>query len=334
MIDAREMCQRFLDACDRISCSWSLAEGLSGLGQLAHFLLRPHSVAVALLTGEDGLLKILASRGVSGAFLSHHTMAADQPGVQRVVLAGEDVRVAEIVPGDPLCEALRLETASGSLIATPIFAMSRPIGLMVATSEQAGYFDEDHLLVLKLIARMAASCHDRCALYEERRRWMAVEPDTGLWSFEFFCNRMGEEIARSRRQKAPLSLILVDIDGFLRYKQTHGSDAAHELFMRCIEITRSAVRGIDFMGRFGTDEVLVALPQTDLRGAVKAGQRICEAVEKTEPAKAGHGISVSIGVASLHGEDDQPGIIIDRARRALFSTVARGGNCVCAEAER
>lgn len=331
MMDAGEVCRRLLATCERIADSWSLEEGLTALGQATMSLLRPRSVAIVLAGEGDGTLRIIASRGLSAGYLNRHAIPLDDPGVQRVFVGREDVSIGRIEPGKAECETLRLETEHGSLIATPIVAMNRPVGLVIATSDQEACFNEEHMLLLKLAARMAASCHDRCSLYEERRLWMAMDRKTGLWSFEFFCNRMSEEIARSRRQKAPLSLALVDIDGFLRYKQTHGSDAADDLFGRFVEVTRGAVRGIDFMGRFSLDEVLVALPHTDLRGAVKVAERIREAVERSEFPQATPKVTASVGVAALKDGENHPGPMIDRAQRALYGTLTRGGNCVCAE---
>ena len=330
-MELNEVCRRFLGACDRIANSWSIEEGLSTLGQMVTSLIEARSVAIILASHDDGARRIVASRGLSAAFLNRHTFAADDPGLQRVFDGGEDILIGRIDPADPQCAALRLESHDGSLMATPIIAMNRPIGLVIATAAQPDAFDDDHLMVLKLTARLAGACHDRCALYEERRRWMAIDRTTGLWSFEFFCNRMSEDIARSRRQNAPLSVALMDIDGFLRYRQVHGSEAADDLFIRLVEVARTAVRGIDFMGRFGLDEVLIALPQTDLPGAVKAAERIRLAVENGDLPPAPTGITASVGVATLHDDENQPAAMIERAKRAVYAARLQGGNGVSAE---
>jgi diguanylate cyclase (GGDEF)-like protein len=303
-----------------------MEESMSALAHMVASLLKVRSIAVFLTDQEDGRLRIVGNHGLSGQFVSHHAIQADDPCVQRVLVGGEDV-CTTVCEGDA-CGRLRLEAETGSVAATPIVAMSRTIGLIAATSDEAQCLGEEHMLILKLAARLAAACHDRCSLYEERRRNMAVEPETGLWSFEFFSNRMQEEIARSRRQSTPLSAALVDIDGFVRFRQTHGSEAADELFCQVVDVVRGAIRGIDILGRFGMDELLIALPQTDLDGAVKAAERIREAIAAADLGKP---VSASIGVAELHEVEDQPGKMIERAKRALYETYLRGGNCTIAE---
>jgi diguanylate cyclase (GGDEF)-like protein len=330
-MELTEICQRFLNACQRIGDSWSLEEGTSGLADMVmRGLLAPKSVAIVLVGDDGSALKIVGSRGLSGGYLNHHCISADEPIVEKLMGGGEDVCL-DFGIDNPECGSLRLETAKGSLVATPILSMHRSVGFIVATSAEAGHFDELHMILLKLAARLAGACHDRCLLYEQRRKYMAIDPATGLWSYEFFCSRLDEEIARCRRQKNPLSLILVDIDGFLRFRQINGSEAADSLFTRFVEVTRTAVRGIDVMGRFGLDELMVALPQTDLRGAEKAAERIRDAIEKSDLPKAPKAVTASIGASTLHEGEQRSGGMIERAKRALYDTYVKGGNCVCAE---
>ncbi len=332
-MEATEICSRFLEVCERIAGSWSLEEGFSGLMHMANTLVRPRAVAIAMPAPEQDYLKIVAARGVSAAFMNSHKIPVGDPAVQRVLVGREEVHVARVDPSDQRVAGLRLEAEDGSLIAVPIVAMHRSIGMVIAASDREDYFSEESLLVLKLVARMAAACHDRCSLYEERRHAMAVDPDTGLLSFEFFCNRMGEEIARSRRQKTPLSLLLIDIDEFLRIKQVHGSATGDEVFKAFIEQVRRTVRGIDFMGRFGLDEVLVALPETDLPGAVNAAGRVVEAVRQGRVPEAVGTVTAGAGVATLRTEENSVGPMLDRAQRGVYRATQKGKSCVCSEAE-
>lgn len=334
MSETIELCRRLLSASQRIADSATLEEGLSAVCAAVMGLVHPRAVAIALAGDGREAFKIVSSRGLSASYINHHALPADDPGVERVIVGREDVAVVGIGDDRPEATALRMENTSGSLLATPVVAMNRAVGLLIVTSDKEAAFDEEATLLVRLAARMAAACHDRSALYEERRHWRAVDPQTGLWSFEFFSSRMREEIARSRRQSTHLSLAHVDIDRYLHYKQVHGSQAADGLFVRVVETIRGTLRGIDVMGRYGVDEVLVALPETDLQGAIVAGQRIREAVEGAAIAH-GHGgaevVTVSVGVARLHDDEEGAGPIIERAQRTAYQATLRGGNTVCDE---
>lgn len=328
-MESKEVYRRLLAACDRISHSWSLAEGLSGLVHAAYALVRPHSLAILLVQADEQTLKITASRGISARFMNHFSLSTADPLVQRILGGGQNVAVDRIDPEAD--QPLRLETDRGSLMATGIVAMNRPVGIVVATSDTEGAFGEEQRLLIEMVARLAAACHDRCSLYDERRHMQAVEPATGVWSFEFFCNRLSEEIARSRRQGTPLSLLLVDIDGYGEYKQVHGPEAAEHLRICVVDTIREAVRGIDILGKYGLDETLVGLPQTDLRGALKAAERISASAAHCGLRPEQACPSVSIGVAELHDGEDHPGPLIERAQRALYSAQIAGRGSISDE---
>jgi len=330
-MEFKEVCQRLLGACQRVSGSWSLEEGLSASAHVVYSLLKPQAVALVLLADDHLQLKVIGSRGLSANFINHHDMSPEDPAVQRIVNGQEDVSIGRIDPADPQVGSLRMETQEGSLLATPIIVMNRPIGLIVATSAAQDYFTDEHLLVLKLVSRIAAACHDQCSLYDERRRLTAIDSATGIWSFEFFCMRLADEIARSRRHDTRLSLMLVDIDNFSSYKKTHGEPAADNLFRLFVEIIRGGIRGIDFLGRFGLNDLLVALPGTDLRGAAKAAERMLEAVRSATFPGIERKVTASIGVVALKGGDDNVSPILNRAQRALYSAQLQGKDCLKAE---
>jgi diguanylate cyclase (GGDEF)-like protein len=331
-MDFRDVCQRLLGACQRISGSWSLEEGLSGLAHTAFSLLKPRAVAVAMLTENRSQLKIVGSHGLSATFLNHASLTPDDPSIAQVLDGGLDVLVENICPNDQGVGALRLENTEGSLIATPIVEMNRPGGLVVATSDQPAYFGPDHQLVLQLVSRLAAACHGRCQLYDERRRMQVVDADTGVWAFEFFCARLNDEMARSRRHGQPLSLLLIDIDHFARFKRTHGQEAADELFKALVDSVRLHLRGIDFLGRFGRDELLVSLPDTDVRGAAKAGRRILDAIGASTLGPHESRVTASAGVTAVRSDDANATLLLERVQRALFTAHLEGSDSLQTEA--
>ncbi|NLX58543.1 MAG: GGDEF domain-containing protein [Phycisphaerae bacterium] len=331
-MDFKEVCQRLLGACQRISGSWSLEEGLSGLAHVAFSLLKPRAVAIVMLADNRSQLKIVGSHGLSATFINHAALDPEAPSIAQVLDGGHDLLIESIDPQDPAVGPLRLENTQGSLVATPIVEMHRPCGFVVATSDQPSYFTPEHQLVLQLVSRLAAACHGRCQLYDERRRMQVVDPATGVWAFEFFCTRLNDEMARARRHGQPLSLLLIDIDNFMRFKRTNGQEAADELFKAFVDEVRVHLRGIDFLGRFGLDELLVALPDTDVRGAAKAGRRILDAVRATTIGPRDGRVTASIGVTTMRGDDANATLLLDRVQRALYSAHLQGADCLQTEA--
>ena len=319
---------RLLAACDRISRSWNVEEGLSAVVQGIYTLLKPQSVAIALADGRSGAYRIVAWRGLSAGYVNHHRISADSTVVRRLTVAQESVAFASFGPADDDPAApLRLETASGSLLAEPIEAMNRPVGMIIATSDESNHFTDNQLLLMRIAARLAGACHDRCSLYGERQHLACVDRQSGLWSFEFFCRRMNEEVERSRRAAKPMALLLVDIDGFITFHQTNGEDAADELIKRFVDRIRGTMRGIDIAGRFGLNDLLVALPETGLQGARIAAERVLTALREQPVGPHGQTITASIGISELGDSvDDGVAPMLERAQKALYLAQFHGGN--------
>jgi diguanylate cyclase (GGDEF)-like protein len=329
-MDTQSVLTRLLSACDRISRSWNLEEGLSALVHALYSLLRPQSVAVALADDRPGLFRIVAWRGLSAGFVNHHRFLATDPLMRRLLVAREMVSFPDFAPGDDQpAAALRLETPSGSLLAAPIEAMNRPVGMIIITDDKPEQFHEAEMLLIGIAARIAGACHDRCALYAERQHLSCVDQESGLWAFEFFCRRMSEEVARSRRAGKPVSLMLIDIDGYMAFSETHGPQATDELFTRFADLVRRTMRGIDFAGRFALDDILVALPETSLSGAHKAAERILTTLREQPVGHGGQVMTASIGVSQLSlTEDDGIGPMLERAQKALYLAQFHGKNRV------
>lgn len=331
-MDSKEVYQQLLAGSERLSSSWELEEGLSGLVHMAHAILEADAVAIALVKETQDYLRFVAATGLSETFMNRQKLPLGHTEVQRVLGGREDVSVEDGSRVNGPLKDLFLETHTGSLLATPIVAMQRAVGMVLAASDQPRHFSQEHRQVLKLTAAMATGCYDRWSLYEDRRRLMAIDPTTGLWAFEFFCSRLTEEISRCRRHKMPLSLMLIDPDGLVKYKETYGEEAADEVFRAMIQVVRGTVRGIDLVGRFGLNELLVATPQTDLQGATIAAERIRDAVEQTRFPRTGERITVSTGVSTLHsGGDDDVGLLLSRAQKGLYAARLQGSNCVVPE---
>lgn len=332
-MESKEIFVRFLAASDRIANSWNLEEGFSGLAHAAQAVLGAKSVAIVLVGEDSPNLRIISSIGLSREFINHYKPSLrDNPVLQRVVLGRDPVAIEDLSHAGAEFEALRLELQSGSVLALPIVAMHRSVGLVIAAADEPRHFTPDRVVLMRLVAHLAAGCHTRCALYDERRRLAAIDPDTGLWTFEFFCHRLDEEIARCNRHRLPLALLLIDVDGFLRFKESYGETAADELFATVISVTRSTVRGIDLIGRLGLDDILLALPQTDLPGAKIAAERSLAAIRE---AKFPQGVRVtcSAGVATLHPGEMEAGALLARAQKSLYSARLKGADAMATEAD-
>jgi diguanylate cyclase (GGDEF)-like protein len=153
---------------------------------------------------------------------------------------------------------------------------------------------------------------------------------TGLYNRRFFSLRLEEELSRYRRFNHPVSVVLLDLDGFKAVNDDFGHTVGDVTLREIAQILMKHSRGINVVSRYGGDEFAVLLVETSKAGARLYADRIREVVSKY-PFSHGKVITASFGVASL--PDDEAGTAEDLFRaadEALLTAKRAGKNQVAA----
>lgn len=146
---------------------------------------------------------------------------------------------------------------------------------------------------------------------------------TDLPMKEAFEGRVAEEMARSRRSRAPFSILLIDIDHTDTLNERFGRTMVDALLREIAKKLRKAVRASDLVFRYGGDEFAVLLPDADIGTAYLASERLRDAMKSVRQARAQ--ISVSVGVAEVAGARTIEEFVA-KAEIALFRAKESGGN--------
>jgi len=147
-----------------------------------------------------------------------------------------------------------------------------------------------------------------------------------------FDSRLNMEWRRALREKKSISILMIDIDYFKIYNDTYGHQQGDSALKTLAEVLRQALkRPGDFAARWGGEEFIVLLPDTDLNGGIEVALNIRKCVEEAivprfDTGEPSAGITVSIGVNSEGDNTDQ---FISRADTVLYSAKAKGRNRVC-----
>jgi diguanylate cyclase (GGDEF)-like protein len=153
---------------------------------------------------------------------------------------------------------------------------------------------------------------------------------TGLYNRRFFSLRLEEELSRYRRFNHPVSVVLLDLDGFKAVNDEFGHTMGDDTLRDVAQILMKHSRGINVVSRYGGDEFAVLLVETSKAGARLYADRIREVVAKY-PFSHGKIVTASFGVASL--PDDEAGTAEDLFRaadEALYTAKRAGKNQVAA----
>ncbi len=167
-----------------------------------------------------------------------------------------------------------------------------------------------------------------------------TDPLTGLPNHRGLFQGLEKELDRACRHGRPLSLIFFDGDRFKRVNDTHGHAVGAAVLRELGERIRSVLRGGDTPGRYGGEEFLILLPETDTEEARQIAERI-RAVVAAQPLALSHveggvNMTISIGVATYPLDGTSSGELVQKADQAMYWAKRLGRNQVrtCAEALR
>jgi two-component system cell cycle response regulator len=194
----------------------------------------------------------------------------------------------------------------------------------------------------ELIARVRTQMRKK--LYADRLRQnvqlsleMAITDQlTGLHNRRYMSRHLNTLIDGANHSGKPVAFLILDIDFFKSVNDTHGHDAGDEVLREFATRVSANVRGIDLACRYGGEEFVVVMPDTDVAFACTVAERLRKSVEMTPFAisRAPHTlkITISIGIAGSEGGNDTAEALLHRADQALYRAKREGRNRVVADA--
>lgn len=195
-------------------------------------------------------------------------------------------------------------------------------------------FDAPQPMIADLVLDEIRTCFTKVKMHADIVSLANRDGLTRLYNHRYFQDRLGQELAQVKRQSAPLSLILMDVDNFKHFNDTNGHPAGDQLLMDLARILQSEVgkRASDIVARYGGEEFVMALPFTPHDGALVVADRVRQIIEKhpfanREKQPLGF-VSVSMGVASFPDHADNQSSLIEAADKALYQSKKTGRNKV------
>lgn len=163
-----------------------------------------------------------------------------------------------------------------------------------------------------------------------------TDPLTSLYNRRYMESHVGTLVERSASRGKSLSVLILDIDYFKSINDSYGHDAGDDVLREFAERLKASIRGIDLACRYGGEEFVVVMPDTDLGVAATVAERIRRRIAG-EPFPINRGarsieVTISIGIAARVSPDDTAQMILKRADDALYRAKRDGRNRVVANA--
>lgn len=311
---------------------------LDKLVNIALFALISHlgSKSAALLMSTspiDSLIVPLDSKGIleeQAANLSvdrfdevfKHFKDSDQPEL-----------VESLLGKFPNSESLGSMKAAGIVLIAPIHHGNHLDGFVLLGDRIKNKpYQKEELDVLKMFNSMLAVAITNASMYERIKELSYTDGMTQLHNYRYFEKRLSEELARAKRNKQGLALLILDVDHFKNYNDTLGHQAGDEALRILSNVLKETARNVDIVCRYGGEEFAVILPNMNMEGAEIFAERVREAVEhekfpKEEVQPKGH-ISVSVGVSFFPDHSEEISDLIYKADLALYKAKKDGRNRV------
>jgi diguanylate cyclase (GGDEF)-like protein len=188
------------------------------------------------------------------------------------------------------------------------------------------FTNEDFILALSFADNLSAALIN-AKLFENAMELSIRDGLTGLFNRRFFQDKLKEEIERAKRYKTPLSLIFSDIDDFKHFNDQFGHQIGDLLLQEISLIMYDNSRDIDTAARYGGEEIVLLLPQTNMKSARVLSQRIIDKIRNFSLVLDENkiGVTVSMGIAEYIGGIELD-VFIKRADSALNIAKKSGKN--------
>ncbi len=253
----------------------------------------------------------------------------------KVLRTGRAVRIDNVYSfeqGDTVpVQHFGLPESVQSVLAVPIRMQGNVVGMLSAQSYQPyAYTDEDEQL-LSTLANHAAIALENARLFI-RVRDMAIRDElTGAFNRRYLFRRATYELARAQRYQRPMGVIMFDVDHFKRINDTYGHAAGDQVLQGIVTLCRRQMRKTDILGRYGGEEFVILLPETELEITRYVAERLRVQLE-AHPIVTDCGpvaVTISIGVTGKLPSDTTLKTVFRRADVALYQAKNGGRNRVC-----
>lgn len=219
------------------------------------------------------------------------------------------------------------------LLSVPLIREDRILGVLnlINKTEAWGFTSEDQDFLSTLCINAAVAI-DNARFLEEVEKRAVTDSLTGLYNHREFQKRLHEEVERASRYRKEFSLIMLDIDHFKSFNDTHGHPVGDAILKEIVKVIQRCVRNVDFPARYGGEEFSIILPETIGIHAAKVAERIRQAIDDNLfTTTTGHRVhlSVSIGVSSFPEDGGRREDLILAADQALYFAKRDGRNRVC-----
>ncbi|GER93760.1 hypothetical protein A45J_1516 [hot springs metagenome] len=230
------------------------------------------------------------------------------------------------------CPFQRFGAVSGSYCCAAINIGGSTAGILHLYSRHSNFFTDDIKETIDSFIALFAPVVNNMRLLELNKKLALIDPLTGLYNRRYLEAFMGKQVAIADRNNQPLSMIMLDIDNFKYFNDTNGHEAGDMALRSVAHAIGKNIRVSDIGVRYGGEEFIIVLPNTDKITALEVAERIRITVEST-PITIGREkrmfVTASLGIAAYSIDANSFDALLTKADNALYEAKKTGKNRIC-----
>jgi diguanylate cyclase (GGDEF)-like protein/putative nucleotidyltransferase with HDIG domain len=327
-----------LESSQAVAGADTLEEALSIVSHRAAGALAVHQcVAYEHMQEIDAIIaRAMWERAPTGWDRLDEVIPLSGYSAERKVLAGDPPLLENLSDPDlaPVSKANMQAWGEMSCLTVPMRSAEGPQGLLVFwDSERERHFSAEELALALGLAELAGEAVRRAKLVRSLQRLSGMDSLTGLANHRQFHELLAREQARAERHGLGFSLVMLDIDGFKLLNDTYGHPCGDSALRHVASLLQLNARASDVVGRYGGDEFVLILSETDTAEATRVVDKLRVAIsEKPFVIQSGERIPIraSFGVASYPQDARGVNELVVAADSALYASKRRGGDAITA----
>jgi len=330
--EQRALAEALRDTAEALNSSLELDEILTKILDKVGDVVKYDTISITWI--EDNKVRFMKLQGFEAEleqwFKKQIFNVDDFAIIQQVVESREPVVVSD-TKSDPRWVFIPATSWIQSHIETPVVVNGKVVAIINLDSKDPGFYTAAHAISLQTFANQVAIAVQNAMLYEEVQNRATLDELTRLYNRRGFFEICRREVGRLQRFSRPFSALFFDIDHFKQFNDHYSYQVGDLVLQQVAETLQQNVREIDVVGRYGGEEMVALLPETNPTNAKETAERLRKAIENLRvPSEHGLlGVTVSIGVATLIPIQGQT-IAVDPKRQAkiLDDLIAKAGEAL------
>lgn len=308
---------------DLLQACRTAEEAYGVIARMGRRLFPDESGSVSVTGGAQGLVEVVSSWGTPPGD------RAFEPEACWALRRGRPHLVQGADPG-PLCR--HMPVAEGvAYLCVPMMAYGEAVGLLTLNLPAAESLSESRRRLATTVAEHIALALANLKLQESLRRQSIRDPLTGLFNRRYMEESLEREMRRAGRARHPVGVIMLDLDHFKPFNDTHGHEVGDALLREVGAVLQRSIRGEDIACRYGGEEFILILPEASLRDSAQRAEQIRDAIRAisvVHGTEAVGPVTVSLGVAIYPEDGRSAESVLRSADAALYRAKAGGRNRV------